>query len=34
MKSCLEKNDIEMYSTHNEDKSVVGERFIRTLKEN
>ena len=23
-----------MYSAHNEDKSVVGERFIRTLKEN
>ena len=28
----LEKNDIEMYSTHNEGKSVVGERFIKTLK--
>ena len=27
-----EKNDIEMYSTHNEGKSVVAERFIRTLK--
>ena len=26
------KNDIEMYSTHNEGKSVVDERFIRTLK--
>ena len=26
------KNDIEMYSTHNEGKSVVAERFIRTLK--
>ena len=25
-------NDIEMYSTHNEGKSVVAERFIRTLK--
>ena len=26
------KNDMEMYSTHNERKSVVAERFIRTLK--
>ena len=25
-------NDIEMYSIHNEEKSVVTERFIRTLK--
>ena len=32
MKSWLEKNDIEMYSSHNEAKSVVAERFIRTLK--
>ena len=32
MKSWLEKNDIEMYSTHNEGKSVTAERFIRTLK--
>ena len=32
MKSWLEKNDIEMYSTHNEGKCVVGERFIRTIK--
>ena len=32
MKSWLEKNDIEMYSVHNEGKSVVAERFIRTLK--
>ena len=32
MKSWLEKNDIEMYSTHNEGKSIVAERFIRTLK--
>ena len=31
MKSWLERNDIEMYSTHSEDKSVVAERFIRTL---
>ena len=32
MKSWLEKNYIEMYSTHNEGKSVVAERFMRTLK--
>ena len=32
MKQWLEKNDMEMYSTHNEGKSVVNERFIRTLK--
>ena len=32
MKSWLERNDIEMYSTHSEDKSVVVERFIRTFK--
>ena len=32
VKSYLEKNDIEMYSTDNEGKSVVAERFIRTLK--
>ena len=32
MKSWLEKNDIVMCSTHNEEKSVVAERFIRTLK--
>ena len=32
MKSWLEKNNIEMYPTHNEGKSVVAERFIRTLK--
>ena len=32
MKSWLEKNAIEMYSTRNERKSVVAERFIRTLK--
>ena len=28
----MKDNDIEMYSTHNEKKSVVAERFIRTLK--
>ena len=32
MKLCLEKNDIEMHSTHNDGKSVVAEKFIRTLK--
>ena len=32
MKSWLEKNDIEIYSTHNEGKSLVAERFIRTIK--
>ena len=31
MKSWLEKNDIEMYSIHNEGKSVLAERFIRNL---
>ena len=31
-KSWLEKDGIEMYSTHNEVKFVVAERFIRTLK--
>ena len=31
-KKCLKDNDIEMYSIHNEGKSVVAERFIRTLK--
>ena len=32
MKSWPEKNKIEIYSTHNEGKYVVAERFIRTLK--
>ena len=32
MKSRLEANAIETYSTHNEGKSVVDERFIKTLK--
>ena len=32
MKSWLEKNAIEMCSTHNEGKSVVAERVITTLK--
>ena len=32
MKLWLGKNAIEIYSTHNEGKSLVTERFIRTLK--
>ena len=32
MKSWLEKNAIEKYSTHNEGKSIIAERFIRALK--
>ena len=32
MKSWVEKSAIEMYSTHNEGKSVIAERFIRALK--
>ena len=32
IKSWLEKNDIDMYSMHNEGKSVIDEIFIRTLK--
>ena len=31
-KKCLKDNDIEMYSVHSEGKSVIAERFIRTLK--
>ena len=31
-KKWLKDNDLEMYSTHNEGKSVAAERFIRTLK--
>ena len=31
-KKCLSDNDIIMYSTYNEGKSVVAEKFIRTLK--
>ena len=31
-KKWLKDNDIEMYSTHNEGKSTVAERFVRTLK--
>ena len=32
MKSWLEKNSLEIYSTHNEGKSVITERFIKTVK--
>ena len=32
MKSWLQNNDKEIYSTRNEGKSVVAERFIRILK--
>ena len=32
MKSLLQNNDVEMYSAHNEGKSVIAERFIKTLK--
>ena len=31
-KKWLKYNDIEMYLIHNEEKSVVAERFIKTLK--
>ena len=32
MKLWLQDNDTKMYSTYNEGRSVVAERFIRTLK--
>ena len=32
MKSWLQDNNIEIYSTLNEGKSVNGQKFIRTLK--
>ena len=32
MKSCLKINGIETYSTHFEGKSVIAEKFIRTLR--
>ena len=32
MKSWLQDNDLEMYSTHNGGKSVITERFIKTFK--
>ena len=34
MQEWLDINDILMYSTHNEGKLVVAERFIKTLKTN
>ena len=32
MQEWLDNNDILMYSTHNEGKSVIAERFIKTLR--
>ena len=32
VKSWLKKSDIEMYSVHSEGKSVIAERFTRTVK--
>ena len=32
MKSFLQNNNLEIYSIHNEGKSVIAERFIKTLK--
>ena len=32
MQEWLDNNDILMYSTHNKSKSVIAERFIKTLK--
>ena len=32
MKSLLQDNDTEMYSTHNEGKSAVAGRFIKVLR--
>ena len=32
MKPFLQNNEIEIYSTHNEQNSVIAEIFIRTLK--
>ena len=32
MKSFLQNDDVKIYSTENEGKYVVSERFIRTLK--
>ena len=33
MKLFSQNNNIEMHSTHNEGKSILAERFIRTFKE-
>ena len=32
MESYFQNNDLELYSTHNEEKSFIVERFIRTIK--
>ena len=32
LKSWLQNNSLEMYSAHNQEKFIVAERFIRTLK--
>ena len=32
MQELLDNNDILMYSTHDQGKSVIAERFIKTLK--
>ena len=32
IKTWLEKNNIEMYSTHNKGKSIITDRFIRAMK--
>ena len=32
MQELLDNSDILIYSTHNEGKSVIAERFIKTLK--
>ena len=32
MQEWLDNNDIVMYFTHNEGKSVIADRFIKTLK--
>ena len=32
MKSWIEKYNIEMYSMHNEGKSIIAETFIKTMK--
>ena len=34
IKSWLENDDIEIHSTHNEGKSVIAEKLIKTLKKN
>ena len=32
MQECLDNNDILIYSTHNKGKSVIAEKFIKTIK--